>query len=126
MANLGRAFPATYDSTRHSTLAFPNRYSLVVGAFATALLLFAFLLVYRIFLHPLSHIPGPFAARTTELWRTSRYFRGTWHKDILELHRRYGPVVRVSPNEVSVVDADALTTVWGFSKPAVKVSSLLP
>jgi hypothetical protein len=73
-------------------------------------------IIYRIFFHPLRHIPGPFAARFTEVWRTWRYARGNWHEDILNLHRQYGPVVRLSPNEVSIVDKDGLTSVFGHGK----------
>ncbi|KAL4912912.1 cytochrome P450 [Aspergillus aurantiobrunneus] len=69
--------------------------------------------VYRLWFHPLRHVSGPFVARTTELWRTSRYFKGTRHRDILALHRQYGSVVRISNNEVSVVHPDlASSTNW--------------
>ncbi|CAK7236634.1 hypothetical protein SBRCBS47491_009704 [Sporothrix bragantina] len=66
-----------------------------------------------VFLHPLRNIPGPFLAKFTEAWRTYKYARGKWHEDILTLHRKYGPVVRVSPNEVSIVDKDGLSKVFG-------------
>ncbi|KAF1956096.1 cytochrome P450 [Byssothecium circinans] len=55
--------------------------------------------VYTTFFHPLRNVPGPFLAKFTELWRTRRYFLGQWHDDIVELHREYGPVVRIAPNE---------------------------
>ncbi|KAL4936872.1 hypothetical protein BDV06DRAFT_216326 [Aspergillus oleicola] len=60
--------------------------------------------IYRLWLHPLSRIPGPFPARATGLWRTWRYIKGNWHKDIIALHEQYGKAVRVSPSEISVVD----------------------
>ena len=62
------------------------------------------LIVYRIAFHPLRNIPGPFLAKLTGHWRNDRTWRGTWHDDILQLHERYGRVVRIAPNEVSVVD----------------------
>jgi len=77
--------------------------------------------LYSIFLHPLRRVPGPFLAKFTELWRTSKYFRGNWHSDILELHAKYGPVVRVAPNEVSIVDRHGLTQVYGHAKGTKKV-----
>lgn len=64
--------------------------------------------LYRIFLHPLSHIPGPLAAKVTGLWRSSKYMGGKWHEDILDIHRTYGRVVRIAPNEISVVDEYAM------------------
>jgi hypothetical protein len=75
---------------------------------------------YRLFLHPLAHVPGPFIARFTGLWRTRRYFKGTWYDDILELHKVYGRVVRIAPNEVSFVDGKALKRVYGHGKPCKK------
>lgn len=78
-------------------------------------------LVYNAYLHPLRKVPGPFLAGVTELWRTTKYASGQWHQDILDLHRQYGPVVRVSPNEVSFVDQTALEQVYGHSTGTKKV-----
>lgn len=89
-----------------------------------AALFFSYVLitiVYRILFHPLHRIPGPFLAKFTELWRTRKYLAGNWHSDILDLHRKYGPVVRISPNEVSFVDKEALAQVYGYTKSAKKV-----
>jgi hypothetical protein len=79
--------------------------------------------IYRFCLDPLRHIPGPPAARFTELWRTRRYALGGWHQDILDLHDKYGPVVRIAPNEISFVDKDALVQVYGHSTGTRKVRS---
>ncbi|KAL4804733.1 cytochrome P450 [Aspergillus unguis] len=72
--------------------------------------------VYRSCFHPLRNIPGPRLASVTELWRTFKYFRGTWHDDIVAAHRQYGSVVRISPNEVSVVHPDLASTVYSHGK----------
>ncbi|KAI0433428.1 cytochrome P450 [Xylaria sp. FL1042] len=88
----------------------------------TVFLLPLSLFIYRLYAHPLSKVPGPFLARITELWRTIHYFRGTWFDDILELHRKYGPVVRVSPNEVSVVSPDLTKSVYSHAKGTVKTN----
>jgi hypothetical protein len=79
--------------------------------------------IYRFCLDPLRRIPGPTAARFTELWRTRRYALGGWHQDVLDLHDKYGPVVRIAPNEISFVDKDALTKVYGHSSGTKKVRS---
>lgn len=94
----------------------PKLLILLVGLY------FAAKVAYNYFLHPLRHVPGPSLAKVTELWRTRRYMLGNWHQDILDLHNRYGPVVRISPNEVSIVDRDALVTVFGHGKGTRKVS----
>ena len=77
--------------------------------------------IYSTFFHKLSSVPGPIAARYTELWRTRRYFLGKWHEDIVELHRRYGPVVRIAPNEVAFVDKKAMIQLYGHSTGTRKV-----
>ncbi|KAJ0123947.1 hypothetical protein J7T55_012419 [Diaporthe amygdali] len=78
--------------------------------------------VYNAYFHPLSKIPGPFLAGVTELWRTTKYASGQWHQDILDLHRKYGPVVRISPNEVSFVDQAALEQVYSHTTGTKKTS----
>lgn len=79
--------------------------------------------LYRVILHPLRGIPGPFLAKFTELWRTRRYFSGYWHEDILNLHKKYGPVVRIAPNEVSVVHLDLTTTAYGYGSAGTTKTS---
>ncbi|GME30288.1 hypothetical protein PV09_09786 [Neofusicoccum parvum] len=60
--------------------------------------------IYLVFIHPLRNVPGPRIAKFSQAWRNFRYFRGTWHSDVLNLHRQYGPVVRIAPNETNWYD----------------------
>ncbi|KAH9215932.1 cytochrome P450 [Leptodontidium sp. 2 PMI_412] len=80
------------------------------------------LLVYRVAFHPLRNIPGPFLAKITGHWRNDRTWRGTWHDDILQLHERYGAVVRIAPNEVSVVDQNVIKLLYGHGQNSVKTN----
>ncbi|ETN41001.1 uncharacterized protein HMPREF1541_02933 [Cyphellophora europaea CBS 101466] len=84
-----------------------------------ALAIFSFVL-YRAYFHPLARIPGPPSARFSGSWRNARYWRGTWHEDILELHRKYGRVVRIGPNEVAVVDGTTAKRLYGPGTTSVK------
>lgn len=105
--------------THVTNQAHPIRFLAVVFScltFATV----AAILFYRAVLHPLKSIPGPFLARFTGLWRSYHYFRGTWHDDVLAIHERYGRVVRIAPDEVSVVDSETLKNLYGHGKPAKK------
>ncbi|KPM36017.1 Isotrichodermin C-15 hydroxylase [Neonectria ditissima] len=43
-------------------------------------------------------------------------FSGQSHKKILELHQKYGPVVRVAPDELSFTDPTAWTDIMGHRK----------
>lgn len=81
---------------------------LVISLLAILVVGIGALLLYRYFLHPLAHVPGPLEAKLSDTWRNTRYWRGNWHEDVLALHKQYGPAVRSAPNEVSLVDAQAL------------------
>lgn len=88
--------------------------------FGVSIVLICFFISYRIHWHPLSHIPGPTLAKITGQWRNIRYWRGTWHDDILQVHRKYGRIVRIAPNEVSVVDGQAARLLYGNGAIALK------
>jgi hypothetical protein len=81
---------------------------LVLGILASIAYLAA-LACYRIYLHPISHIPGPKLAAFT-YWYQSYYdlwpHSGRFLWKTIELHERYGPIVRIGPNEVQVNDPD--------------------
>ncbi|KAJ5203154.1 hypothetical protein N7449_005233 [Penicillium cf. viridicatum] len=76
--------------------------------------------LYNKFFHSLSKVPGPGLASVSQLWRNIRYFRGTWHDDVVSLHQKYGNVVRIAPDEVSFVDATALKSLYGMGKTSLK------
>ncbi|KAJ5371830.1 Cytochrome P450 E-class group I [Penicillium concentricum] len=58
---------------------------------------------------------------STRAWQIWRYLKGQWHEDILDLHARYGPLVRIGPNAVSMLDAThGLRTIYGHGTKATK------
>ncbi|KAF8904735.1 high nitrogen upregulated cytochrome P450 monooxygenase 2 [Gymnopilus junonius] len=70
--------------------------------------------VYRLSpLHPLARHPGPVLCRISKLWMAYISFRGKQHEYFKELHLRYGPIVRVGPNELSVTDKDSILIILG-------------
>ena len=74
---------------------------------AAAALYFAALAIYRLFLHPLSKFPGPKAAALS-FWYEGYYEIvkvGQYSTQISKLHDRYGPVVRVTPDELHIRDS---------------------
>jgi len=86
----------------------------IVGSlFLTFLISLVGVLFYRRFFHPLARIPGPAIASITGIWRTRRLMLGGWHDDIIDLHKRYGRVVRIAPDEISLVDAAAAKVLYG-------------
>lgn len=77
-------------------------------------------ILYKIYLSPLAHIPGPLIARLTSIWLYSLSYRGIEASTIDNLHKRFGPVVQIAPNEVDIADGALLHLVYvkdgGFLK----------
>ncbi len=91
----------------------------IVGLSLLVLLLIYRYILYPAFFSPLSKIPtAHFSAPILPLWIRSKRQTGTAVRDLLALHERHGPVVRLAPNEISVNSADAIRTVYvgGFEK----------
>lgn len=78
----------------------------ILSANKFLVLVFAILLhitttcIYRRFFHPLANIPGPFLPAVTKLYQS--YFNCRYYIEIERLHRKYGPVVRITPDEVHI------------------------
>lgn len=90
----------------------------IPAALAIALLS---LLAHRIFLHPLSHIPGPLSCRLSSLWTYYHSYIGDEATLITAFHTQYSsPVIRVAPNEVVIADGACLAPIYsdkgGFAK----------
>ena len=64
------------------------------------------------YFHPLSSYPGPKLYAATNLSHIYLVIQGTWVHRVLELHERYGPVVRVGPDEVSYVGSQAWSEIY--------------
>lgn len=65
-----------------------------------------------ILLDPLRHLPGPFIARFTRLWYLYQIHQGRFEQVNIELHRKYGPIVRIAPGEYSFDDVNAAKTIY--------------
>ena len=69
-------------------------------------------LLIRRLLSPLSRLPGPFLTRITSLPLIYQEFSSNRRLYIHSLHQKYGPVVRIGPNEVSFTSLDALKEIY--------------
>lgn len=78
--------------------------------------------IYRLYIHPLSVIPGPRIAACTSLWLAYHTYVGDESSAVFDLHKKYGRVLRVAPNDVDIDDGDAVEPVYiargGFPKTA--------
>lgn len=61
-------------------------------------------LVFRSVLNPLSRLPGPLLSRWTNIRLKINILLGNRMNYVHKLHAQYGPVVRISPGEVSIAD----------------------
>lgn len=87
---------------------------------ATTLLSTAYLIylaVYRLYLSPIAGFPGPRLAALT-------YWYEFWYDVVAEpeytykigrLHKQYGPVVRVNPDEIHILDPDFFDVIYAGS-----------
>ncbi|KAE8328708.1 cytochrome P450 [Aspergillus sergii] len=66
------------------------------------------LALYRLFLSPIAAFPGPPLARLTYLtqWYYDWVKDGQYYLQIEEMHKKYGPIVRVTPSELHIRDSN--------------------
>ncbi|RDB27055.1 hypothetical protein Hypma_005050 [Hypsizygus marmoreus] len=73
-----------------------------------------FIVLHRISpLHPLAKFPGPTINKVTQLWSVWVQRNGHQHLVNKRLHDKYGPFVRIGPNELSIIDLDAALAILG-------------
>lgn len=70
---------------------------------------------------PLKTFPGPLAASFTNIWRLQDVFKGRCDITHNELHRKYGPAVRMGPNILSLSDPNLISRVYNTKNPWLKV-----
>ncbi|KAK1818677.1 hypothetical protein LTR12_006862 [Friedmanniomyces endolithicus] len=87
-------------------------------------------IVQRRFLTPLRNVPGPFFASVTSIWLLYYDLAGLRTTTIHDLHRKYGPIVRLAPNELSFSDEPVVNQLYSqqtaFMKAPIYDSMSLP
>ncbi|KAM4067578.1 cytochrome p450 [Hirsutella rhossiliensis] len=73
-------------------------------------------ILYNLYFHPLAAFPGPWLGRSSLLWRFIHTSTGRVHVAIEQQHRKFGPIVRVSPNELSFGSVESWKAIYGFKK----------
>ncbi|CAI6332717.1 unnamed protein product [Periconia digitata] len=93
-------------------------------------------LIYNLYFHPLSHFPGPLLWRAFQFPSLAAMLAGNLPYKVQSLHEKYGPIVRVAPNELSIVDDRAWKEIfqrrdflrppqWGARPPGVNAHNLV-
>lgn len=80
--------------------------------------------LYRFVSDPFKDIPGPFPARFTHLWYLFAIYKGNFILTNINLHKKYGPIVRIAPNEYMIDNVEAAKTIYGHGNAFVKVNHL--
>lgn len=100
--------------------------SILAGHFVAVLpytlIFFLVLYLFGTYWH-LHHIPGPFIAKFTDLWRLINVYQRRPEEVYLKLHKRYGDVIRIGPNCVSITGPDTIQEIYGIGKGFIKVCS---
>lgn len=73
--------------------------------------------IYNLYLHPLRSIPGPFWHRASPIPYLYQSLLGRSAFHAHDLHEKYGPVVRLTPNHLSFTDIRAWKDIYGHRVP---------
>lgn len=69
-------------------------------------------IIYQLYFHPLARYPGPLLGKLTQWYDVYHAYIGDKHVLFYHLHQKYGPVVRFSPNSLSINDPTALKVIY--------------
>ncbi|KAL9045863.1 MAG: hypothetical protein Q9214_001167 [Letrouitia sp. 1 TL-2023] len=98
----------------HLTIDF-NAPGTIAGLAVSALILYLLALsIYRLTSHPLAKFPGPKIAAATS-WYEFYYdwwLQGQYIFEIERMHNKYGPIVRINPEELSIHDPAAYNEIF--------------
>jgi len=86
--------------------------SVIVGSLATLTLAVASIALYRVFFHPLARIPGPRLAALSNVWLARHARDGRMLGLGKRLHKAYGPMVRVGPDELWFDSSEAFRQIY--------------
>ncbi|KAL9710326.1 hypothetical protein Ac2012v2_006624 [Leucoagaricus gongylophorus] len=64
--------------------------------------------------------PGPFLAKFSDIWLVYVSKKGHRSEVIHEMHSKYGSIVRIAPNHISIADPDALAVVYAHGNGTTK------
>lgn len=70
--------------------------------------------------HGLSRYPGPVLAAYTDWWRFFDVWKQKAEQTHIELHEKYGDIVRLGPNVLSFADPKAIKVIYGLNKGMTK------
>ena len=102
-------------------MALPFIFNAFMWIFLALVLWTLFSKLYQAYASPLRDVQGPWLARFTRLWYAMSAYSRKSHEIHVDLHKKYGPIVRIAPNEYSIDDLEASKIIYRSREPLVKV-----
>ncbi|KAJ7663454.1 cytochrome P450 monooxygenase [Mycena rosella] len=103
-----------------SFLHLPNLIAVLLGLPAAVVIVHT--AIYLVDPYGIRKYPGPFLAKFSDVWLGWVSQQGHRSEVIHEMHKEYGPFMRISPSEVSISDPDALGIVYAHGNGTLKSS----
>jgi hypothetical protein len=95
--------------------------SLILKLLSLASICVIFQYIWSYLSSPIKNIPGPFAAKFTNLWRLFDTWGGRTELTHQLLHQKYGQIVRIGPDIVSLSDPALICKVYDSRGTFLKV-----
>ena len=92
-----------------------SQWRILLAGLSLAIVTYIVSCIYTALTSPLKSIPGPWMSLFTNRQLKSAVTGGKRIFYIDELHKKYGPVVRISPDEVAVFDIEAFRQIHAVS-----------
>ncbi|KAK0647179.1 cytochrome P450 [Cercophora newfieldiana] len=105
------------EASKHALNPLPDTGALLLllstPPLINALIFLLLLTFYNLHLHPLSSFPDPLLHRALPLSYIPHTLLGTTAHSNAALHAKYGPVVRIAPNQLSYISIAAWRDIYG-------------
>lgn len=102
-------------------LSFQRSLSDVVPIIITYLVgLYTSLIVYRVCFHPLNKFPGPFGARISNFWFSSKLKNADAYRKLQQLHSEHGRFLRIGSSDLSISHPKAVHAIYGQDSKCTK------
>ncbi|KAL8729758.1 MAG: hypothetical protein Q9181_004886 [Wetmoreana brouardii] len=108
--------PAMIEHLHHFSTLPISKAVYILGACAILALVIQTLTDYS----RLQHFKGPWLARFTKLWMMKHTYQGDMHVAVADACEKYGPLVRIGPNDLVTNDADLLRRMSAIRSPYTK------
>ncbi|OCL06977.1 cytochrome P450 [Glonium stellatum] len=69
---------------------------------------------------PIRSLPGPLSAKLSSKWLLTKDLAGSKATTVHALHQKYGPVVQLSPNEISFSSIESIKDIYGQGTKCIK------